>query len=81
MRARPHLHLERLGAAADLLARSPTGAQRGYVPSGPDVVAATRLADPGETVRVRFTAPATAGEYPFVCTFPGHWPVMRGCGG
>jgi azurin len=69
---------ERLGAAADALARSPNGAERGYVPSGSDVVAATRLADPGETVRVRFKAPAAVGEYPFVCTFPGHWRVMRG---
>jgi azurin len=70
--------LERLGAAADLLARSPTGAERGYVPTGADVIAATKLADPGETVRVRFTAPTAPGEYPFVCTFPGHWRVMKG---
>ena len=69
---------ERLGAAADALARSPNGAERGYVPTSADVIAATKLADPGETVRVRFTAPATPGEYPFVCTFPGHWRVMRG---
>ena len=23
-------------------------------------------------------APAEPGEYPFVCSFPGHWATMRG---
>jgi uncharacterized protein len=24
------------------------------------------------------TAPATPGEYPYVCTFPGHFLLMNG---
>lgn len=37
-----------------------------------EVVAATGLAGNGETVEVVFTVPNRAGEYPYVCTFPGH---------
>ena len=37
------------------------------------VLAATPLAGAGETVEVTFKAPAAAGKYPFVCTFPGHF--------
>jgi azurin len=43
------------------------------------VVAATALAGPGETVEVTFKVPAEPGEYPYICTFPGHFQVgMRG---
>jgi azurin len=43
------------------------------------VIAKTALAGAGETVEVTFKVPAAAGEYPFVCTFPGHFQAgMRG---
>lgn len=43
------------------------------------VVAATALAGPGETVEVTVKVPAEPGEYPYLCTFPGHFQVgMRG---
>ncbi|MGH9308825.1 MAG: plastocyanin/azurin family copper-binding protein [Vicinamibacterales bacterium] len=43
------------------------------------VIAATSLAGPGETVEVTFKVPAAPGEYPFLCTFPGHFQAgMRG---
>ena len=32
----------------------------------------------GETDRLGFNAPAEPGEYPFLCTFPGHWVRMYG---
>ena len=42
------------------------------------VVAASALAGPGETVEVTVKIPA-AGTYPFICTFPGHFAAgMRG---
>lgn len=70
--------LEKVGAAADALATSPDGAAQGYVPDIPEVLAATPLVDPGETVRLTFTAPEEPGAYPYVCTFPGHWRIMQG---
>ena len=43
------------------------------------VVAATKMAGPGETVDVTFKVPAAAGNYPYVCTFPGHFAAgMKG---
>jgi len=34
--------------------------------------------EPGQTVSFQFRAPATEGQYPYVCTFPSHWQVMNG---
>ena len=43
------------------------------------VLAASTLAGPGETVEVTFKVPATAGSYPYLCTFPGHFAAgMKG---
>ena len=42
------------------------------------VLGATGLAGPGETVEVTVKIPA-AGAYPYICTFPGHFAAgMRG---
>jgi azurin len=42
-----------------------------------DALAHTPLAKPGETAEVTFTAPAP-GDYPYICTFPGHYMMMKG---
>lgn len=43
------------------------------------VIAKTALAGAGETVEVTFKVPAAAGQYPFLCTFPGHFQAgMKG---
>ena len=49
-----------------------------FVPDVPDVLQATGLVTQGKTERLGFVAPATPGEYVFVCTFPGHWVRMYG---
>jgi azurin len=38
----------------------------------------TPMAKPGETTEVTFTAPAEPGDYPYICTFPGHYMMMKG---
>ena len=54
------------------------GTDNDYVqPADPDVIAHTKLLNPGETGEVRFTAPPL-GTYQFVCTFPGHNFTMSG---
>lgn len=70
--------METVGRAADKLATDPKGADMQYVPDIPEVLFHTRLVNPRETVRLEFTAPATPGDYPYVCTFPGHWSIMNG---
>jgi putative membrane-bound dehydrogenase-like protein len=70
--------LSSIGEAGDRLATSPTGMAQGYVPDMPQVLYSTKLLEPGQTVTFQFRAPATAGEYPYVCTFPAHWRTMNG---
>jgi len=70
--------LQTVGEAADKLAMDPNGASRNYIPDLPQVLYATKLVDPREEVRLLFTAPEEPGEYPFLCTFPGHWRIMNG---
>jgi len=49
-----------------------------YIPTGdPAVIVHTKLLGPGESDTIKFTAPP-AGEYPYMCTFPGHFAVMNG---
>ena len=50
-----------------------------YIPESErgSILAHTRLIGGGETDSVSFTPPAP-GTYPFVCTFPGHFTLMRG---
>ena len=43
-----------------------------------DVLAFTKLLGPGEVEVVKFTAPKKPGIHQFVCTFPGHYAMMRG---
>jgi azurin len=48
------------------------------VPDSADILCHTRVLDPQKKTAIHFTAPAKAGRYPYVCSFPGHWAVMRG---
>ena len=43
-----------------------------------DVLAHTKLLGPDETDTIIFDAPKEAGDYEYVCTFPGHFALMRG---
>ncbi|MEJ6621516.1 MAG: plastocyanin/azurin family copper-binding protein, partial [Opitutae bacterium] len=43
-----------------------------------DVLAHTKLLGPGESEVVKFKAPNKPGVHQFVCTFPGHYAMMRG---
>jgi azurin len=43
-----------------------------------NVIAHTGVAQGGETVEVTFTVPTDAGTYLYICTVPGHYPLMQG---
>lgn len=70
--------LETVGKAADAMASQKNGYEKSFVPAIPEVLFHTPLVQSGKNYRLDFTAPKKAGEYPFVCTFPGHWQTMRG---
>ena len=70
--------LQKVGAAADAMLLDPKAASKQYIPKMPEVLFFTRLLNVDEEVTLQFTAPAQSGDYPFVCTFPGHWRIMNG---
>ena len=70
--------LERVGTASMKLATSPAGAARHYTAEDEGVLALAPILQPGSSYTIYFDAPTEPGEYPYVCTFPGHWQVTRG---
>ncbi|MEQ9265938.1 MAG: azurin [Balneolaceae bacterium] len=48
-----------------------------YIPEGDEVIINTSLIGGGEETTIEFVAPA-AGEYDFICSFPGHFALMKG---
>lgn len=51
---------------------------RPFVPKSGDILAATKLLEPGTRETLKITAPTQEGVYEYVCTYPGHWMVMWG---
>ena len=50
----------------------------GYInPADQNVIVHSAIASINETVYLSFKTPA-AGEYDFICSFPGHWGMMKG---
>lgn len=54
------------------------GMDKHFIPDVPGVIASTKLLQPFGREQISFNAPVVEGEYPYVCTFPGHWFTMRG---
>ena len=70
--------VEDVGMAGNAMAKSPDGLKRHFVPDDKRILHHTKLLAPGSVETLRFIAPEKPGEYPYVCTFPGHWVLMRG---
>ncbi|WP_395742955.1 plastocyanin/azurin family copper-binding protein [Prosthecobacter sp.] len=72
--------IEAVGAMANVMMTDPQGPAKNYIPDGAkaDILAHTKLVQPNQSDTIEFTAPAEAGDYPYMCTFPGHWLLMRG---
>ena len=49
-----------------------------FVPETPEVLAAIRIVNPGLSETLEIKVPEAAGEYPYLCTYPGHGTIMRG---
>ena len=75
--------LEEVGMAANEMAKDPRNANSDFIPASKKhlILQASPMIGPTRRSKVhvfRFIAPASPGVYPFVCTFPGHWVVMKG---
>ncbi len=69
---------EKIGDLADKLAADPDGAKIAYVPAVKEVLFSSKLLNPKTNEELKFKAPTKPGNYPFLCTVPGHWRVMQG---
>ncbi len=67
-----------VGLLADQMLQDADAYDRGFVPDTDKVIWATPLVNANKKVTLDFTAPKEPGRYPFLCTFPGHWRVMKG---
>ncbi|MEO7300043.1 MAG: plastocyanin/azurin family copper-binding protein [Verrucomicrobiota bacterium] len=70
--------LEEIGTLAEKMPPVADAQGRFYVPESSKVLQATKLVEPGLQAKLSFTAPEATGDYPYVCTFPGHWRRMVG---
>src|SRR5690606_12166695 len=64
---------------ADFGAKAAAARDTKYIPAGSekDIIAHTDLIGGGQTTSVEFDAPAV-GTYDFICSFPGHYAIMKG---
>lgn len=69
---------EEVGALADQLAAQPDGVAKGYLPVSDKILHATKLLGPNAKEELVFNVSQQPGEYPFLCTAPGHWRIMKG---
>jgi len=67
-----------VGALADAMLTDPEALKKHYVPESDDVIASTKLVNPAQFEVIEFTVPDEPGDYPYICTFPGHWRLMNG---
>ena len=68
---------DKLLAAAMGIMTDPKALEKGYIPESPDILFHTKLLQPNTSETLEFVAPA-AGDYPYLCTFPGHGILMNG---
>jgi uncharacterized cupredoxin-like copper-binding protein len=70
--------LEEIGMAGNEMAKDPGGFAKGFIPESSKILHHTKLLEPNTGGILRFNAPLEPGIYPYLCTFPGHWIVMKG---
>ncbi|MEX2232617.1 MAG: PVC-type heme-binding CxxCH protein [Cyclobacteriaceae bacterium] len=56
----------------------PDGFKKNFVPDSKEILSASRLIKEGEVDVMKFMAPEKPDNYDFICSFPGHWAMMRG---
>ena len=70
---------DEIGLAAVEMAKQPEAlASMNFTPKSEKILQASQMLKQGESQTLRFHAPATPGRYPYICSFPGHFLVMKG---
>ena len=69
---------EAVGMAANEMAKDPSGEEKEFIPDHPAVLHHTGMLGENEAEVLRFHAPEIPDVYPYICTYPGHWVMMKG---
>lgn len=64
-------------ALANGMLTDPNAMAKQYVPESTDILYHTNLIQPGQSGSIEFTL-KDPGDYPYLCTFPGHSILMNG---
>jgi glucose/arabinose dehydrogenase/plastocyanin len=70
--------LEKVGIAGNEMAKDPEGLKKNYIPNLKEILWSTPQLKQNTSHVIRFKAPKAPGTYPYLCTFPGHWVIMKG---
>ena len=54
------------------------GFETGFIPENKNIIWHSKLLDAGKEEVIEFTTPTAPGDYPLMCSFPGHSIIMRG---
>jgi azurin len=55
------------------------GVKMNWEPKGhPRILASSGMVQPGKETVIYFKVPKVEGNYPYICTFPGHYQLMNG---
>lgn len=69
---------EAVGMAANEMAKDPSGEEKEFIPEHLAVLHHTGMLGENEAEVLRFHAPEIPDVYPYICTYPGHWVMMKG---
>ncbi|MFP6597421.1 MAG: PVC-type heme-binding CxxCH protein [Candidatus Hydrogenedentota bacterium] len=64
--------------AVDAARLEAEGVKLQWKPENDSILFASNMLARDEKQTMEFTAPTTPGRYEYICTFPGHWQLMRG---
>ncbi len=68
-----------IGEAANEMAKLPDAFEKlDFIPKSEKILHATKMLAQNQSETLRIHAPKTPGQYPYICSFPGHYLVMRG---
>ncbi|MDB6119208.1 MAG: putative cytochrome c [Verrucomicrobiaceae bacterium] len=69
---------DEIGIAGNEMAKDVSGMAKNFIPDNPKILQKIKLLNQGDSETLRFNAPEQPGRYPYICSFPGHWLVMKG---
>jgi plastocyanin len=69
---------QQIGALLNAYVSDASAAGRDFIPPRLRTLAASPMVSPRQSATVTFTVPDVPGDYPFVCSVPGHWVTMWG---